>query len=366
MSLMNLQLEGIKLPKNYEAIILEDHSLTPELKKQGFNKGSAPIYWQSVQDGICLEIMQDDDDGTVKLMYRITFFSSADGFDEYEHTINKWAKENNINGEKNHKWASWICEAFDNDEDYANDDDAPTVSAPKGWKSVYISTGSLKLFNRMRTVLSSAIRELASVKFKIIEQAFADATTDINKIEECAEYLNEKPEELAAYPKLWPCMEAIIQAHGVNENTVPLLAAVCGLPSRGLKKEIEKLCTTYNIKEILAADSELADSLFYALQTSVGGYYITQTSGYATKAVVKKVAKMFAVACNALGFGIYPNSLVAVIRLFENDAAEGIGLDWYKSDEKYDAEEFGYYDGEVNEEYYNEFWEKIDILSLIK
>ena len=366
MSLMNLHLEKVKLPKNHKTIISEDLPLTLELKKLGFDKGSAPIFWSSIQECIQLSILQESEDNSMKLMYRIIVFTSADEFDEYEPFINNWAKGNNINGEKNFKWASWICGAFNADETLANDDNI-SISAPEGRKSVYISTKDLDLFDRMRTVLSSALREVASAKFKMIEQAFIDAEADIHKIEKCVKYLYEKPEELAAYPKLWLCIEKIMQTHGgVNESTILLLAAVCGVPSRGLKKEIEKLCTKYNVKQILAGDNELADALFYALQASVAGYYATQTYGYATKAAVKKVAKMLAAACEAFGFGIHPNGLVTIIRLFENDAVEGIGLDWYKSDETYNAEEFGNYDSNESEEYYNNFWAKIDLLEMIK
>lgn len=369
MSFINLHLENTKLPTNYAEIILNDSPLTPELKKQGFDKGRAPIYWTSSADNVQLSILQNDEGGKVKLEHRILFFTSGDNFREFENFINDWAKENKIKGDTSRRWAEWFVQIINADpilDKLATNEGDISVNAPSGWKNVFISSPKLEIFDRLRTILSTALRELETAKFKDIDQVFIAAGTDIANIAQCVDYLYEKQEDLADYTHLWERVNTIFEAHGINSDTIPLLAAICGVPSRKLKKEVEKLSNTFDIKNKLADDVELAEELFFELQQHIGGYYTVLSSGYATKALVKKIAKMFAQACESFGFGIYPNGLVTVIRLFENDVVEGISLDSYQSDEVYDAEEYGYYDSEENEEYYDDFWSKIDIQALIK
>lgn len=371
MPFSKIHLEQIKIPDGCEDIILNDRELTPELKKLGYDKGTAPIYWREFDVDSRLSIAQNKDNPQTKIEieYCILFVTSGDSFKKFKDYIKEWAKQNKIKGDTSMQWAYWFIQYIDSDEvidKLKTDDDLISINVPSGWNNIFIKTPDRALFDRLRIVLSSALKDLSNTKFKEIEQLFEDAVKDASKIEKCTESIDENREEFSNYGDIWNRVEAILKAHGINQQTIPLLAVVCSVPSRTLKKGLEKLSKTFDIKTKLTKDKELGEELFYALQTCVSNYYIDQKTGYATKALVKKTAKMLAQAFNAFGFGIHPNGLVTLIRLFENDVIEGISLESYQADEVYDAEEYGYYDGEENEEFYDEFWSKINIEELIK
>lgn len=370
MPFSKIHLEQINIPDGCEDIILNDRELTPELKKLGYDKGTAPIYWRGTDVDSLLSILQskDNPEGKIEIEYRILFITSGDSFKKLNDYIKEWAKQNKIKGETSMQWAYWLIQYIDNDEiiDKINTDDSISVNVPSGWNNIFITTPDRALFDRLRVVLSSALRELSNTKFKEIEQVFVEAVQDASKIEKCTESIDENREEFSKYGDIWNRVEAILKAHGINQKTIPLLATVSSVPSRTQKKGIEKLSKTFDIKTKLTEDKELGEELFYGLQTSISNFYIDQKTGYASKALVKKTAKMLAQVFDVFGFGVYPNGLVTIIRLFENDVVEGISLESYQADVVYDAEEYGYYDGEENEEFYNEFWAKINIEELIR
>lgn len=365
MPFTNLHMEDIEIPKEHREIILNNYPLTPELEAQGFGKGRAPIYWIERLKGVWLGISQDDNNSSEKLEYRFTFFTTGEVFGEYDSFITKWAAENNHEEKKkNYQWGEWFYVILSTDECLDKTEDLE-INAPDKGNSTYIYTSSLEVFNRARIVLSEGLRSLSGEKMKEIEQLFIAAETDSDMIEECTNLLYEKPQKMACYRNLWQRTDAIIKAHGVNADTVPLLAAVCGVPSPGLKKKIATLCAQHDVKQALEADEELAESLFYELQTHIGGYFTDQLGDRPTKALVKKVANMLAAACEAFGFGVYPDSILTIIRLFEHDTVEGIGLNWYKSDAEFDADDF-IESGDDNGRFYDDtFWEEVDIATLI-
>ena len=206
---------------------------------------------------------------------------------------------------------------------------------------------------------------IPNIEFEEIDQTFSDAINNASVIAKCIEYIDVKRQELVDYADLWDRANAIWEVHGVNESTISLLAAICSIPSRISRKQLELLSVKFDLKNIFLKDEELAEELFFALQSSVQAYYFDQKRGHMTKALLKKIVKMLTIACDAFGFGIQPHGLVTVIRIFENSGVDGICLESYRSDEVYDAAEYGYYDSEKNEIYYDEFWSTIKIEDLI-
>lgn len=360
MSFAHMEFEKINIPENYKELILGKQPFTDALKKKGFSAGF--WHWPTKSD-VALTI--NEDNGT--WWYKIDIYTSGDDFDAFEEYSKEWAAEKNISGEKTKLWAAWIKEKIETTDNNLTDDMKFTINEAFGNKDLYILTNELPTFQALINVIFSSLSSLAEQKFAQLDNALQAAAEDAGKIEGCADIICENLAGMVEYKDLWNRTNAIFAAHGVTKETLKLLSVVSVVPSRTLKKELETLCKAFPIEDTLKNDAPLAEDLFFNLQASYQEYYLLQKdSGYATKGLIKKVAKLIVISLEVFGFSIHLGGLKTMIRTFENDSVEGIGLDMYQGDVAYDSNDFGYYDSMENEGYYDQLWAGIDMAALIK
>ena len=83
--------------------------------------------------------------------------------------------------------------------------------------------------------------------------------------------------------------------------------------------------------------------------------------GYYAKEKITGSIRLFVNALRVFDYELYPKGIETVIRVFENDAVEGVSYELYKTVTAYKAEDFVYYDSMDNEEYYRKLWSEIDV-----
>jgi len=361
MSFTNIAIEKLSIPKGYKEVILSSEPLNDAQKKKGFcESADASHYWRhATKSDISLCI--NEDKGTWH--HRIEMATSGDEFDEFEDYIKDWAAKNDKKGDKNFLWAEWFCQNIDADP-RMNDSFDINVSAPSGWKAVYISSADFDTYKFLIEVVSSSLKKLSTQKFEQLDNDLKQAAENPAKLDDCTAVIMEKAADLCDYKDIWSRLNAIFEKHGVTNDTLKLLAAACIIPSRSLKKELASLCDTQKIKEALYANGEMSEELFHNLQEALSEYYFSLSSGYPTKGIVKKLAKAAALPLELFGFGIHFEGLKTLIRAFENDAVLSIGIDMYQSDTKYDSDDFGYYDGIENAD--DSFWAEVNIADMLK
>ena len=366
MSFSSLSFTKAVIPGNYQEIIDAGKPLSDALKKKGFTEGQGDwVYWRyATKSDVSLSISKDEENGSWH--HRIEMATSGDEFDEFEEYIKAWAAANDQKGDKNFLWASWFCEKIEADPRKTDEmEEFISVSAPSGRKAVYISVTDIETYKFLLDVVAKSLTELAKAKFKQLDDDLIAAATDISKIEACAESIFENLADLTEYKDLWMRLNDIFAAYGVVEETLKLLSVACAIPGKALKKGLSDICAAFDIPGVLKDNAELSETMFYDLQSAVKEFYLSQSDGYATKGLIKKTAKLIAVPVELFGFGIHHEGLKTLIRVFENDAVEGIGLEMYQDDVPYDSEDFGYYDGIENEEFYDQLWSGINMAEMI-
>jgi len=368
MSFINLSLEKVKLPKEYKETISQNLLLTETLKKQGFcqSLNCQSTYWRWANSGdISLSMVENEGITPQEFLHRIEMATSGEEFDDFEVYIKKWAAENNKSGDKNYFWGEWFCFHIDNDPRMKEEWDI-RVSAPQGSKALYISSSDFEVYKFLISVVSSSLRALAFKQFESLDNDLKLAVNDAGKIESCTETIFESIADWAEYKNIWENTNAVLSAHGITSDSLKLLATVCIASSRIAKKELPKTCDSFSICEKLKTNPEFSEELFFNLQEAATEYYLSISDGYPTKALIKKLVKILVIPLEAFGFGIHYEGIKTILRIFENDSVEGIGLDMYQDNTSYNSDDFGYYDGIENEEYLDSFWEDIDIAQLIK
>ncbi|NDV69068.1 hypothetical protein [Dysgonomonas sp. 25] len=375
MALKNLQIEKVIIPKDYEEVILSENreKLTNEQKLQGFTRGHHHNYWRMPSDeGIVLSIAPTENKkGEKYLKYEVMIHANDNFFGELEKYIeDSIAEDGYTKRKKNFWWAHYLSKRIGQIDEALYNSYSFGVNAPSadGYMTAHLDVDNLKEYKKLLKYIAQILRGLHALKVEEERGIYRAAVENKNKITDYIDSIRQHRAEAEKYPKLWEEAGKVLERWPLStqNGTVELLALICSIPRRDSKKELQKLTHKLAIKEKLAKNHSLRAELFFALQQQIGDYYLANSNGFPTKPLVTKVAKILALALEAFGFGIYPDGLVTLIRVFSNDAAEGISLEWYQEDPVYDAEEFGYYDGIENENYLDVFWEKIDIEELIR
>ena len=202
-------------------------------------------------------------------------------------------------------------------------------------------------------------------KIKTFDDYMAEAMEDKDSLAVISEKIADNVTGFKGDKDMIAKIESLIGKWGLNSDMAKLLAAVSLMP--GSKKATEKFFEKYNIADVLTKDKDLHESIFYEIQVIASNCYADEKSGYPTKGLIKKITKMLTTSLQMFGYGIYPEGMKTMIRLFENDVVEGIGLDTYTENIVYNPDDYPYYDSIENEEaFLNEFWDNIDISELIK
>jgi hypothetical protein len=225
---------------------------------------------------------------------------------------------------------------------------------------IYLWTRNENEAETLLTECSKAIRKLASGAWSECDKLAIEAIEDKTAVNKFTEAIIDNISELKTYKTLGERVESLITKWSLPE-CCELLGAVSIVP--GIKTQIAKLSAKLNLPEILNKDRNLKEKLFYDIQNAAKDFYADEAPSLLTKAFVKTMAKKLAVPLEEFGYGIKFNSIATIIRQFEIDNAYGISLEWYESDALFDAEVFGYSDGEHSDD---EFWTKINLSEILK
>jgi hypothetical protein len=225
---------------------------------------------------------------------------------------------------------------------------------------IYLWTRNEDELNVLLTECSKAIRKLAAGSSGEYDKLAAEALEDKSVLDKFTETVIDNLAEMKGYKELGGRVEALIAKWSLPE-CCELLGAVSIVP--GIKSQLTKLSSKLNLPEVLEKDRNLKGELLYGIQSAAKAFYADEAPSLPTKAFVKTITKKLAIPLETFGYGIMPNSVAVIIRQFEIDNACGIGLEWYESDAPFDAEDFGYSDGEHSDD---EFWSKINIAELLK
>lgn len=207
--------------------------------------------------------------------------------------------------------------------------------------------------------LSAALRSLAQATRLDFALLAAEALEDEEAALEYIDTVLASKKELPGYENLFADVGLVIQKWGVVQECQPLLALLGCLPGRGVA--FAQLCAACGIPAYLEAHPDDAESLFLELQQAAENDYLDGRQGVPTVQELEASLTTLAFACNALGYGVHPQGLKAIVQTFENDAVAGISLGWYQSGTPYDAKAFGYYDGEENEGRNEAVWREVDV-----
>jgi len=206
-------------------------------------------------------------------------------------------------------------------------------------------------------------KPIPETDIKIVNKTLEDYADEALLNKDSITVFIEKIVSEKATKQIFLLIDRIINKWGVIDETAGLLAAASLMP--GSQKQLDTLCEKYNVSSCLKNNTELSEKLFYEIQSVINDVHLDDyNTSCPTKAYVKKIGKKIAIVLNMFGYVIHAEGLKTVMRTFDNESVEGISVQMYNDNIKYNSEDYGYYDGIENQN--DDFWAGIDMLEMIK
>jgi hypothetical protein len=256
-------------------------------------------------------------------------------------------------------WLDYMVGEIDKNPVFA--DSETTFAYDWVGRSVIIWTTDRNNYSLLRAECSKAIVQLAPFPVKKFDAAASKALVDKKGLNSFVKKIRENAEAMGQYQNLHTAIDAIMEKYPAPD-LLPLLSALAGVNE--FSNSLKELFAKYKMDEHLKKHPEEHEKLFVSLQENMKDAYILGLHGLATKEYLSYHIRLLTNALDTFGYGIYPKGIETIIRLFENDAVEGISIETYKTVIDYNAEDYGYYDGIENEKYYKKLWKEIDIANV--
>jgi hypothetical protein len=223
---------------------------------------------------------------------------------------------------------------------------------------LFVWTNDKKDYPALLEACSKAIVKIAPHPGGKFDTAAGKALADAKGVSAFTKLILENAEAMGSYQKLFSNADAVLD-RWPPEKLLSFWAALGGVI--GFSASLKKLAAKHRLGAWLQNNPDRREKLFHLLQENAANAFTLGKRGLADKEYLTGYIQLLAGAFDAFGFGVHPKGLETVIRLFENDAVEGIFIEAYQTAGDYKAGDYGYYDGIENEEYYNKCWNEIDI-----
>jgi hypothetical protein len=233
-----------------------------------------------------------------------------------------------------------------------------TAYAYESSMELYVWTTDKNEFSLLLTECSKAIVNLAPNPVKKFDTVAAKALTNEKGLAAFAELIRENADSMSRYQNLNTNVVAVFEKHP-PEKLLPLIASLACVD--GFAASLSELTIKHKIDRYFQTHAKDYEELFLLLQESVNTAYTNGKRGLANKEYICGYIRLLANAFTTLDYGVYPNGIETVIRLFENDSVEGISVEAYQTVKDYNATDYAWFDGIDNEEYYKKLWAEIDV-----
>ena len=338
----NLQLEKIVIPAPAE------------------EKAKAGRHWQhEAAPGILLQIEYAKDgrpafcvnagDKAEGLKYQVIINHADKRLDPMTKAIKKADKE-----------ASWISHIVSEIDKNPRLKTSTTAFACNTAYALYIWSSAKEEYPVLLGEISKAIAMLLPDPGAKLDSAAEKALMDEKGLAAFMKAIEKNKAALSKYQKLAAQTDALLGKWPVDK-LLPFLATICYV--EGFTDALKALAEKHKIARFLSDNDKAHEQLFFLLQEKLGDQYSAGKKGYYAKEPLIGFIRLFANAFRVFGYALHPKGIETLIRVFENDAVEGVSYALYKSATEYKAEDFGYYDSMENEEYYRKLWSEIDVNS---
>lgn len=228
----------------------------------------------------------------------------------------------------------------------------------------YFWVGDRLSYEQMRADFSAILRDLTKDDFKKYASKTFQALVENQNSGNMTKVAKKLLKDASSLPQFEEAFEWINQIDATPKDMINLLA-VLGL-IYGDKEQFKLFAQKLNIAEKLSEDNSTKEKLFDKIQKMFVEYCIDNRVGFATKMWIEKLVVRLGGTLSAYGYGIYPESIVTMIRLFDNDVEEGLSLEDYNKNNKYNSKDYAYSDSLEYEEKADKLWSEIDVTELLK